>query len=150
MTVVGDRAPRSTHMTETDLLRELEPVVEENLERHLTYVGGLVCSVESVRVRSDLRGRGLGGRHDLAVELADQQLLVGVAEDLREGRGVRRRGHLGLVDLADHVLAQQGDDGLEVVAAGLADPQHRAAHAGTCATTKTRRNGSTVPCGAAG
>jgi acyl-[acyl-carrier-protein] desaturase len=35
VTVVGDRAPRSTHMTETDLLRELEPVVEENLERHL-------------------------------------------------------------------------------------------------------------------
>jgi GNAT superfamily N-acetyltransferase len=29
--------------------------------RHLTYVGGLMCAVESVRVRSDLRGRGLGG-----------------------------------------------------------------------------------------
>lgn len=28
--------------------------------RHLTYVGGLMCQVESVRVRSDLRGRGLG------------------------------------------------------------------------------------------
>jgi GNAT superfamily N-acetyltransferase len=28
--------------------------------RRLTYVGGLMCSVESVRVRSDLRGRGLG------------------------------------------------------------------------------------------
>ena len=28
--------------------------------RHLTYVGGLMCVVESVRVRSDLRGRGLG------------------------------------------------------------------------------------------
>ena len=26
--------------------------------RHLTYVGGLMCVVESVRVRSDLRGRG--------------------------------------------------------------------------------------------
>jgi acyl-[acyl-carrier-protein] desaturase len=35
VTVVGERTPRSTHMTETDLLRELEPVVEENLERHL-------------------------------------------------------------------------------------------------------------------
>jgi GNAT superfamily N-acetyltransferase len=28
--------------------------------RHLTYVGGLMCVVESVRVRSDQRGRGLG------------------------------------------------------------------------------------------
>ena len=28
--------------------------------RRLTYVGGLMCIVESVRVRSDLRGRGLG------------------------------------------------------------------------------------------
>lgn len=28
--------------------------------RHLTYVGGLMCQVESVRVRSDLRGAGLG------------------------------------------------------------------------------------------
>ena len=26
--------------------------------RHLTYVGGLMCTLESVRVRSDLRGRG--------------------------------------------------------------------------------------------
>lgn len=28
--------------------------------RHLTYVGGLMCVIESVRVRSDLRGTGLG------------------------------------------------------------------------------------------
>jgi GNAT superfamily N-acetyltransferase len=28
--------------------------------RRLTYVGGLMCIVESVRVRSDRRGRGLG------------------------------------------------------------------------------------------
>ena len=28
--------------------------------RHLTYVGGLMCVLESVRVRSDLRGHGLG------------------------------------------------------------------------------------------
>lgn len=28
--------------------------------RHLTYVGGLMCQVESVRVSSPLRGRGLG------------------------------------------------------------------------------------------
>ncbi len=28
--------------------------------RHLTYVGGLMCVVESVRVRSDRRGQGLG------------------------------------------------------------------------------------------
>lgn len=30
--------------------------------RHLTFVGGLMCVVESVRVRSDVRGRGLGRR----------------------------------------------------------------------------------------
>jgi GNAT superfamily N-acetyltransferase len=28
--------------------------------RHLTYVGGLMCVLESVRVRSDRRGQGLG------------------------------------------------------------------------------------------
>jgi ribosomal protein S18 acetylase RimI-like enzyme/catechol 2,3-dioxygenase-like lactoylglutathione lyase family enzyme len=28
--------------------------------RHLTYVGGLMCQLESVRVRSDVRGRGIG------------------------------------------------------------------------------------------
>ncbi len=28
--------------------------------RHLTYVGGLMCQLESVRVRSDRRGEGLG------------------------------------------------------------------------------------------
>ena len=30
--------------------------------RHLTYVGGLMCQLESVRVRSDRRGQGLGRR----------------------------------------------------------------------------------------
>lgn len=30
--------------------------------RHLTYVGGLMCVVESVRVRADRRGQGLGRR----------------------------------------------------------------------------------------
>ena len=38
--------------------------------RHLTYVGGLMCSLESVRVRSDHRGEGLGGelmRHIVAL-----------------------------------------------------------------------------------
>ena len=38
--------------------------------RHMTYRGGLMCVVESVRVRSDLRGRGLGQelmRHVLAL-----------------------------------------------------------------------------------
>jgi GNAT superfamily N-acetyltransferase len=30
--------------------------------RHMSYVGGLMCQLESVRVRSDLRGRGLGRR----------------------------------------------------------------------------------------
>jgi GNAT superfamily N-acetyltransferase len=46
--------------------------------RHLTYVGGLMCSVESVRVRSDLRGRGLGGE------------LIGTVLDLARDRGAAR------------------------------------------------------------
>jgi len=46
--------------------------------RHLTYVGGLMCSVESVRVRSDLRGRGLGGE------------LLGTVLDLARDRGAAR------------------------------------------------------------
>lgn len=41
--------------------------------RHLTYVGGLMCQVESVRVRSDHRGLGLGR------ELMDH--IVGVARE---------------------------------------------------------------------
>lgn len=41
--------------------------------RHLTYVGGLMCQVESVRVRSDRRGLGLGR------ELMDH--IVGVARE---------------------------------------------------------------------
>jgi GNAT superfamily N-acetyltransferase len=46
------------------LVGELDGVVVATAQltwvRHLTYVGGLMCQVESVRVRSDLRGRGLG------------------------------------------------------------------------------------------
>ena len=40
--------------------------------RHLTYVGGLMCQVESVRIRSDLRGRGLGrALMEHVIELAE-------------------------------------------------------------------------------
>jgi len=38
--------------------------------RQLTYVGGLMCQVESVRVRSDLRGQGLG--HELMRHVIEQ------------------------------------------------------------------------------
>lgn len=46
--------------------------------RRLTYVGGLVCVVESVRVRSDQRGQGLGGA------------LMRHVEQLARHRGVAR------------------------------------------------------------
>lgn len=46
--------------------------------RHLTYVGGLMCSVESVRVRSDRRGEGLG------------RLLMTHVVDLARSRGAAR------------------------------------------------------------
>jgi ribosomal protein S18 acetylase RimI-like enzyme len=39
---------------------EVVAAVQVTWVRHLSYVGGLMCHVESVRVRSDLRGRGLG------------------------------------------------------------------------------------------
>lgn len=46
--------------------------------RHLTYIGGLMCVVESVRVRSDVRGKGLG--RDLMEHVLD----------LARGRGAAR------------------------------------------------------------
>lgn len=46
--------------------------------RHLTYVGGLMCQLESVRVRSDRRGQGLG-----------RQLVEHVVAEARERGAVR-------------------------------------------------------------
>lgn len=46
--------------------------------RHLTYVGGLMCVLESVRVRSDRRGAGLGRE------------LIGHVLDLARQRGAAR------------------------------------------------------------
>jgi GNAT superfamily N-acetyltransferase len=45
--------------------------------RHLTYVGGLMCVVESVRVRSDLRGQGLG--RELMQDVLDRARARGAA-----------------------------------------------------------------------
>ncbi|HSE10789.1 MAG TPA: GNAT family N-acetyltransferase [Nocardioidaceae bacterium] len=45
--------------------------------RHLTYVGGLMCQVESVRVRSDLRGTGLG--RELMEHIVDRARSRGAA-----------------------------------------------------------------------
>jgi ribosomal protein S18 acetylase RimI-like enzyme len=69
--------------------------------RHLTYVGGLMCTIESVRVRSDLRGRGLG-----------RELIEHVLEIAR-GRGAAR---VELTTNAQRVRAQEFYRGLGFVA----------------------------------
>jgi ribosomal protein S18 acetylase RimI-like enzyme len=45
--------------------------------RQLTYVGGLRCQLESVRVRSDLRGQGVG--HELIGHVVEQARARGAA-----------------------------------------------------------------------
>ena len=72
-------------------------------------------------VRQPAHPGDLGGGDDLTVELADEQLLVGVGGDLVEGGAVGRDGYVVLVHLADHVLALQGDDRGEVRGDGLPD-----------------------------
>lgn len=42
------------------LVGEVVATAQVTWVRHLTYVGGLMCQLESVRVRSDRRGEGLG------------------------------------------------------------------------------------------
>ncbi len=60
--------------------------------RHLTYVGGLMCQVESVRVRSDRRGEGLG------------RLLMEHVVGLARARGAAR---VELTTNAERVRAQR-------------------------------------------
>src|SRR5690606_41159614 len=90
--------------------------------------------------------RHLAGGDDPAVDLADQDLLVRRRGDLAKRRPLVL-GHTGrLLEPADGVLPEQGEDGLQVGLPGLPDPHHPGLHA----TTKTRRNGSTVPHSRAG
>jgi GNAT superfamily N-acetyltransferase len=68
--------------------------------RHLTYVGGLMCVVESVRVRSDLRGRGLGRRlMEYVVDAACDRgaVRVELTTNARRGRAQRFYKDLGFV-----------------------------------------------------
>lgn len=72
--------------------------------RHLTYVGGLMCTVESVRVRSDRRGRGLGREligHVL--ELARERGAVRVELTTNAQRTGAREFYAGLGFTASHV-----------------------------------------------
>ena len=72
--------------------------------RHLTYVGGLMCAVESVRVRSDQRGRGLGGelmRH--VVALARARSAARVELSTNAGRVRARAFYEDLGFVASHV-----------------------------------------------
>ena len=72
--------------------------------RHLTYVGGLMCVVESVRVRSDLRGRGLG--HELMQHVLDLARSRGAARVELTTNAQRTRAqefYRGLGFVASHV-----------------------------------------------
>lgn len=72
--------------------------------RHLTYVGGLMCVVESVRVRSDLRGQGMGGRlmaH--VVELARDRGAARVELTTNARRDRARAFYEGIGFVASHV-----------------------------------------------
>jgi len=87
------------------LVGELDGVVVATAQltwvRHLTYVGGLMCVVESVRVRSDLRGQGRGRRL--------MEHVITLARD----RGAAR---IELTTNAQRVRAQQFYAGLGFVA----------------------------------
>ena len=83
------------------LVGEVVATAQLTWVRHLTYVGGLMCTIESVRVRSDLRGRGLGR------ELIEH--VLGIAR----GRGAAR---VELTTNAQRVRAQEFYQGLGFVA----------------------------------
>ena len=68
--------------------------------RRLTYVGGLMCVVESVRVRSDLRGRGLGRElmeHVLALARDRDAVRVELTTNAARGRARAFYQELGFV-----------------------------------------------------
>ncbi|MFP5253891.1 MAG: GNAT family N-acetyltransferase [Actinomycetes bacterium] len=72
--------------------------------RHLTYVGGLMCQLESVRVRSDARGEGLGRQlveHVVAEARARGAARVELTTNARRTRAQEFYRSLGFV--ASHV-----------------------------------------------
>ncbi len=89
--------------------------------RRMTYVGGEMGVVESVRVRSDLRGRGLGEqlmRHVL--ELARQRGAVRLELTTNARRTGARRFYERLGFVASHVgMKYSLVEVTEVLAAGL-------------------------------
>ena len=84
-----------------ELAGEVVATAQLTWVRHLTYVGGLMCVVESVRVRSDLRGRGYG-----------RELMQHVL-DLARSRGAAR---VELTTNAQRTRAQEFYRGLGFVA----------------------------------
>ena len=86
--------------------REGEVVATAQLTwvRHLTYVGGLMCSVESVRVRSDRRGEGIGTtlmRHVVDLARARGAARVELSTNARRVRARAFYEDLGFV--ASHI-----------------------------------------------
>jgi GNAT superfamily N-acetyltransferase len=72
--------------------------------RHLTYVGGLMCTIESVRVRSDLRGRGLGRELiEHVLDLARERGAARVELTTNAQRTRAREFYRGLGFVASHV-----------------------------------------------
>jgi GNAT superfamily N-acetyltransferase len=82
--------------------------------RQLTYVGGLMCQLESVRVRSDLRGQGLG--HELIGHVVEQARARGVVRVELTTNAKRERAQQFYTEhgfVASHVgmkLFLRGDD----------------------------------------
>ena len=83
---------------------EVVATVQVTWVRHLTYVGGLMCVLESVRVRSDLRSRGLG--RELIEHVLDRARERGAARVELTSNARRKRArefYEGLGFVASHV-----------------------------------------------
>lgn len=109
---VDSYVPAFEEITEAEHLELLVGVEAEQVVataqltwmRHLSYVGGLKCHVESVRVRSDLRGRGLGRElmeHVLAEATRRGAARVELTSNVQRGRAHAFYAGLGFV--ASHV-----------------------------------------------
>ena len=86
------------------LVGEVVATAQVTWVRHLTYGGGLMCQLESVRVRSDRRGEGLGRQlveHVVAAARAREAARVELTTNARRDRAQAFYRSLGFT--ASHV-----------------------------------------------